>query len=35
MHVFVANACESGILDDVWQYRQSIPLPATWRSWLN
>ena len=36
MHVFVGGMpANADVSTDVWQYRQSIPLPATCRSWLN
>src|SRR3954468_12448897 len=36
MHVFVGGMPANDEVSTLeWQYRQSIPLPATWRSWLN
>src|SRR5207302_9307768 len=36
MQVFVGGMpANEDSSTEVWQYRQSMPLPATWRSWLN
>src|SRR5262245_50650920 len=36
MHVLVGGIpANEDSSTEVWQYRQSMPLPPTWRSWLN
>jgi hypothetical protein len=36
MHVSVGGSpAKDEVSTDVWQYRQSIPIPLTWCLWLN